>query len=939
MRELNEMPLSVMIGKPSAVCAIHADAPRAEPPADYLLTDAERRQLLVEWNDTAVAVPQDICIQQLFEAHVQRTPDAPALICGARCLTYAQLDARANQLARHLRTRGVGPDVLVALCVEPSIEIIVGILGILKAGGAYVPVDPAYPPERIAFLLADAQAPLILTQARLVADLPTHAAAVIRLDADWEHIAHTSDAPLARTASPDNLAYVIYTSGSTGNPKGVAITHRNLVHSTYARLLQYPDVAERFLMLSSFAFDSSVHGTFRALCQGGTLVLCATDDVHHPRALAQLIQSQQVTHLTCIPSLWALMMTEAAAGQLASLRTVIVGGETCSRALVEAHYALLADTPFFNEYGPTEATVWSHVYRCVPDDPHRLVPIGRPIANAKTYILDPDRRLVPVGVPGELYIGGPGVGRGYLRRPDLTAERFIPDPFSVNPDDRLYKTGDIVRYLPDGNVEFLGRGDHQVKIRGVRVELEEIEAALRMHPGVWEAVAMAREDIPGDQRLVGYVVSRGGALSPIELRRFLGERLPEYMVPSHFVMLDAMPLTPHGKVDRRALPPPSAARPDLAVAVTTGASATERRLVDIWEDVLNIRPVGTSDDFFALGGHSLRAMQLLARIEEHFGRRLPIATLFHAPTIAQLARLLAQPAWALPSSCVVPIQPEGSRMPFFCVHGADGSVVGFSALARELGTDQPFYGIQAHELAGARVSPETVEETAADYLTQLRATQPSGPYFLGGYSDGSTIAFEMARQLRAAGETVALLAMFDGWGPRYLTITWDARFARAFAANLPHAAREFLKRGPADICARIAMHARVLARVARNRAAIRFGHCDTPALQIGREYFFDNLSALPAERRGFAETHKRAMMAYRPRPYAGHVTLFRTRAQPMLCAHDAYLGWDGLVGGGFTVNVIPGKHETMLALPVVRDLAVGLRAALAAAHARSACQS
>ncbi|MGK7878413.1 MAG: amino acid adenylation domain-containing protein [Xenococcaceae cyanobacterium] len=457
-----------------------------------LLTKAEQHQLLVEWNQTQAPYPQDACIHHLFEAQVEQTPDAVAVVFEGNHLTYRTLNRRANQLAHHLRSLGVGPDVLVGICMERSLETIVGILGILKAGGAYVPLDPTYPQERLAYILQNTETPVLVTQQRLVEVLPRSAMPRLCLDSDWPGIECESETNPPSQGSSDNLAYGIYTSGSTGQPKGVLVTHRNLVHSTAARIQYYPERVSRFLLLSSFAFDSSVAGIFWSLCQGGTLVLPQQRLEQDMHQLATKIEHQQVTHTLCLPSLYNLLLAHAPAQQLKSLQVVIVAGEACPRSLAEQHHALLPHTSLYNEYGPTEATVWSSVYKVPTQAEESQVPIGRPIANTQIYLLDTNLQPVPIGVPGELYIGGTGVTQGYLNQPECRAEQFIQHPFSMEPNAHLYRTGDLARYRPDGNIEFLGRVDRQVKIRGYRIELGEIEEVLGEHPNIREVVVVAR---------------------------------------------------------------------------------------------------------------------------------------------------------------------------------------------------------------------------------------------------------------------------------------------------------------------------------------------------------------------------------------------------------------------------------------------------------------
>jgi amino acid adenylation domain-containing protein/non-ribosomal peptide synthase protein (TIGR01720 family)/FkbM family methyltransferase len=631
-----------------------------------LLPEVERSQLLVEWNATATAYPHDQCAPRLFESQVERTPDAVAAVYADSQLTYRELNARANQLARHLRALGVGPDVLIALCVEPSPELLIGMLGILKAGGAYVPLDRSYPAARLAFMLEDSAAPLILTQSQLADTLPASWAYVLQLDADWPAISAESSANLTSAPDTQQLAYVIYTSGSTGTPKGVLVTHTNLAHATQARFAYYDEPITRFLLIASVAFDSSVAGLFWTLCQGGTLVIPAEQARADRDALIRTIHQHKISHMTWLPSLYALVLDAALPTELCSLRTLIVAGEACPPTLVARHRQLLPQTGLFNEYGPTEGTVWSSVYACAaPED--RPILIGRPIPNVQIYLLDAELQPVPIGVPGEVYIGGAGIARGYLNRPDVTAERFVPNPFATTNDAtharpvvhrpascvRLYKTGDLARYRPDGNLEFLGRIDDQVKLRGFRIELGEIETALAQHPAVQEVAALVRED-GGTQRLVAYVVpaaderrttndesaSSSSVLRPSsfaqELRAFLHERLPEYMLPAAFVLLDALPLTPNGKIDRRALPAPDSQRSANADSFAAPRTPVEAALAVIWGEILQLDQVGIHDDFFNLGGDSILSIQIIAKAQQ-VGLYFTPKQLFQHQTIAALA--------------------------------------------------------------------------------------------------------------------------------------------------------------------------------------------------------------------------------------------------------------------------------------------------------------
>ncbi len=624
-----------------------------EQPIDTLeiVPPSERQWLLAAGRGDRAEGPGTETMAQLFEIQVRRSPDAPAVVAGDRGLTYAALNARANRLAHHLRTLGIGPDARVGLCVERSLEMIVGILGILKAGGAYVPLDPDYPAERLTFLIGDARIDVLLTQEQLRGRFAGRVAQVVCLDSGPDTAAidgQRDDDPAPRTRG-DNLAYVIYTSGSTGRPKGVMVAHRNLVHSTHARRLFYDEPVSGFLLLSSFAFDSSVAGIFGTLCHGGTLVLPPPGVQHDPVLLAELIRDRQVSHLLCVPSLYGLLLAEAPVAHLSGLRVVIVAGEPCRRALVERHRAALPATALVNEYGPTEATVWCSAHRCRPagsdadDEGAMLVPIGRPIAGTSIHVLDASGEPVPIGVSGEVYVGGPGVTRGYLDRPGLTAGRFVPDPFGDEPGGRLYRTGDLARWLPDGMLEFLGRRDDQVKIRGYRIELGEVEAVLAQHPAVREVVVVAREDVPGAPRLVAYLVAEAGP--DTDWRHWTRGRLPDYMLPAAFVVVDRLPLSPNGKIDRKALPAPAPTPSASSVAFVAPRDAVEEQLARIVADVLGQEQVGVRDNFFDLGVDSILGIQIASRARQA-GLLLNPGQLFQYPTIAELAPLATTPAGA-----------------------------------------------------------------------------------------------------------------------------------------------------------------------------------------------------------------------------------------------------------------------------------------------------
>jgi len=603
-----------------------------------LLTEAERRQLLLVWNETQTDYPKDQPIHHLFETQVRQTPEAVALIFGETEVTYDALNRQANQLAHHLQTLGIEHGDLVGLCLDRSCEMVIAILAILKAGAAYVPLDPAYPAKRLAFMLDDTQTSVLLTQQSQLEQLRAYQGNVVCLDSEWPTIERQPQTNPSNKVISSDLAYVMYTSGSTGKPKGVEVCHRGVARLLFGVDYVRLDRHQTFLLLAPISFDASTFELWGALLHGGRCVVYP-ERVPTFDKLGELIRAHKVTTLWLNASLFNAVI-DGDAEILAGVSQVLTGGEALSPMHIRRALERLPQTQLVNGYGPTESTTFTCCYR-IPRDlsDHALsIPIGRPIANTQVYILDKQLNPVPIGVPGELYIGGDGLARGYLNRPEQTAEKFVRHPFSENPEARLYKTGDLARYRPDGSIEFLGRIDHQVKLRGFRIELGEIEAVLSAHPAVQQAVVALSEATLGGPRLVAYVVARDGRELSVEaLRAHLKQQLPEYMVPSAFVYLDALPQTPNGKLDRKALPAPDQERPDLQEAYTAPRTPIEEILTEIWAELLGLQQVGIQDDFFALGGHSLLATQLVSRLETAVGITLPLSRIFEARTVAELA--------------------------------------------------------------------------------------------------------------------------------------------------------------------------------------------------------------------------------------------------------------------------------------------------------------
>jgi aspartate racemase len=733
-----------------------------------LLGEDERRQLLVEWNATEADYPAERCVHELFEEQAERRPEAVALLYEGQQLSYRELNERANQLAHHLRGLGVGPEVLVGLCMERCPEMVVGLLAILKAGGAYVPLDPAYPSERLAFMLADTAAPVLLTQSSPAHMFAAEGVHVLCLDSALPlQEASRGDRENPQSgATAENLAYVMYTSGSTGRPKGVQIRHRSIVRLLfgvgYARL----DETRTLLHMAPISFDASTFELWGALLHGARCVLFP-ERVPTPRSIGRLVQRYRPTTVWLTTALFNAVIDEDPQALLGT-EEVLTGGDVLSVPHIRRALELLPSTRLINCYGPTESTTFATSYP-IPrriGEGSRSIPIGRPIGNTQMYILDRSLSPVPVGVVGELYIGGAGLARGYLNRPELTDEKFIDHPFSDRPGEKLYKTGDLVRYLADGTIEFLGRADLQVKIRGFRIELGEIEVVLGQHHGVREALVLAYSSQQGDKRLAAYVVPDGDATAA-ELRLFLKERLPDYMLPSDFVLVSSIPMTSNGKMDRSALPKPGPAVTSEQDSFVAPTLLVHYQLQRIWQDLLGVAPIGMRDDFFALGGHSLLAARMMDRIEQTCGEKLPLATLFSGATIEHLADAIRRARETRAGddpdvrATVVTVQAGGPLRPFFFVHGdKHGGGLYCLSLAQGLDPDQPFYSLDPYRFEGLPVPP-TLEAMAAAHIGAMRAVQPEGPYLLGGWCNGGLLAYEMGRQLQQAGQRVDLLVAFD----------------------------------------------------------------------------------------------------------------------------------------------------------------------------------
>ncbi len=860
--------------------------PVAELP---LLGAAERHQLLVQWNDTASAYPREQCIHQLFEQQVGRTPGAVAVVCGDQRLSYAELNARANRLAHHLIGLGVGPAVLVGICLERSVELVVGLLAILKAGGAYVPIDSGYPTERLAFMLEDTQVPVLLTQQDLLGKLPPCDGHVLCLDRDRDRqriAAQPATEPPCR-ATAESLAYVIYTSGSTGRPKGVMIQHRSLVNHMQWMIAELAfDPTDSVLQKTPISADAAVWEFFAPLLVGGRLLLASVDAHRDPEQLLSALREHGATTVQLVPSLFRVLAGDSRLADCTKLLRVLCGGEVLPSEAARDFFAR-SSAQLYNLYGPTETCIDSLAWKCRPEDGRMSLPIGRPIANTQAYVLDAQRQPVPVGVAGELYIGGDGVACGYWRRPELTAERFVADPFGGQSGGRLYRTGDRVRYLADGSIEFLGRLDTQVKLRGYRIEPGEIEAALTQQGQVRDAVVVVREDCGGDRRLVAYVVSQAPALDVAALRAALKRQLPDYMIPAAFVELAALPLTPNGKIDRKALPAPARVNGASGLERAAPQDNIARHLVRIWEILLKRDAVGMSDKFFDLGGNSLLAVQLMDQIEKSFQRRLPLDSLwFRGGTVETLAAQIRDEYRSGPNPELVAMK-SGSRQPLFVIHTMGGNLFHYYELSRHLDADQPVYGLQARGVFGTGQPDRSVEAIAAHCLQSMRAAQPVGPYLIAGFSSGGVVAYEMAQQLNAAGEQVALLALLDTYAPQ--------------ATKAKPLIKEFTG-------------------LLQGRSSLR---------QLQERAYFAVLHTMGLDRwrklDTVGEAHRWAHWSYRPGPYAQPVELFVAEQSAARASIDG-LGWSRWLLGGTRTHQLPGSHGDLVKVPVVEKLAALLQA-------------
>ena len=884
-----------------------------------LLTKKECRQVLGEWNATAQALPAAPTIHAWIAAQAARTPASIAVECAEEQLSFADLDSRANGLAHYLRQRGAGPDLLIGVCLSRSPNMLVALLAILKSGAAYVPLDPAFPAERLAYIAEDAGISLVVTSSELCDKVPSVATLPVLLDVEAEAISAQDTSALVEVATADSLAYAIYTSGSTGRPKGVLIEHRAAVNfldsMRRAPGLEADDV---LLAVTTISFDIAVLELYLPLVVGARILLA--DDATARDGLALSVLLGRASCLQATPATWRLLLAAGWQGpSAADGLKALCGGEALPADL--AQRLLGCGVELWNMYGPTETTVWSAIQQIETEMVSGAsLPIGRPIANTTIYILDAADRPVPVGVVGELCIGGYGLARGYHRRPQLTAEKFVDIDLGLGARERLYRTGDRARYRADGMIECLGRMDQQVKVRGFRIELGEIEHALGQLPAIDAcAVVVDQPDLEAARLVAFYTIKDEVAVDA--LRQSLRQLLPEYMVPALFVELAHMPLTPNGKIDRLALQ-----IPDTAASVSRGTTFSrdplELQLVELWEETLGRRGIGVRDNFFDLGGHSLVAVRLMARIAQQFERHLPLAALFQGGTIEEQANLLRAGEDETVWSSLVPVRRSGDKTPLFCVAGAGGNVVYFHDLVRALDQERPFYALQPPGLDGRSEPLDGVKDLAAHYIEHIRAVQPHGPYLLAGHSFGGTVAFEMAHQLVRSGESVEALLLLDTAAPHFQQPTgedWDeARWLAQVADIASHLYGVQLE----------VEYQTLLALTAEEQLV----HLHRQLVGAG---VLPPASEL-AHFRGFIDVYKANLRATYTAPaerLGGRVILFRSRdVQPdQLVAETAaagraelMLGWKDYLKEPATIHTVDGDHLTMMRSPQVQSLAAAI---------------
>jgi amino acid adenylation domain-containing protein len=852
-------------------------------------------------------------IIDLIDRSCNRNVSSVAVSFGEKNVTYRELRRRSDRIAAYLNRRGVKPSTPVGILVERSDAMLVGLLGILKAGAYYVPLDPSYPEERLRFMLQDSGLKLLLTERPFVERPSIQDYELIFLDAEFEEGSQVREHDPVALPKDSDLAYVIYTSGSTGQPKGVMVTHRGLLNVLQSMTVE-PGIEKDDILLAvtTLSFDIAALELLMPLLVGARIVLAPRTTVSNAHLLAGMLETSRATLMQATPTTWKMLLRAGWRGS--SRLKALCGGEALSRDLADDLLSRVGS--LWNLYGPTETTIWSTVARIAKDG--KPITIGSPVANTSIFILDEQGHPVPEGAPGELYIGGMGVASGYWRRPELTADRFVPNHFDDS-SSRLYRTGDEVRTRENGAIEFLGRQDDQVKVRGHRIELREIEATLRRHPAVLDGLVITQPEGDSDHRLVAYVLRRRTVSDATpDLRTYLRQYLPEYMIPTQFVDIESFPLTPNGKVDRKALP----VAPSLPLELS-GSDApkteSERKLARIFEDQLGVRHIGRTGNFFELGGHSLLAVRLFSEIERVFGKKLSLGTIFEVPTVEQLAALLETEFSS--SSALVKIQEGQALAPFFCVHPLGSNVLRYRTLARLLSSEQPFYGLQPHGIDGTQAPYTRVEIMAEEFLKEIRSVQAKGPYYLGGWSFGGVVAFEMARQLHAQNQQVGLVALLDTFLPGC-----PSHFPeRSTRKNLTFYADRLL--GEMLVCPPRQRWS-YLTKLGRGVFVSKANGQFTLGRRKGRDSLLQVLDSIE-------QACVLAEQAYVPQYYPGKLTQFWCSGWGLRSYEDRRLAWCDVAGGGLEIQVVPGGHQSMFEPPHVSILADKIRPYLPCASGSS----
>jgi amino acid adenylation domain-containing protein len=875
--------------------------------AETMNKDARSRGLSLS-SGRIVPYPR-VTVHQLFAEQVALRPEAEAVVFGTERLTYSELDQRSNQVAQFLVSRGICAEDRVGIFMNRCADLIVAMLGILKAGGAYTPIDPDYPAERLKFIAEDTSVKYVFSKSDVTAALPT-TAPIVYVDGADSPIRDCSTEPVPNRVSPESIAVVIYTSGSTGKPKAARIPHRAVIRTV--RNTNYVQIApdDRIAQAGSPSFDAAIKEIWLALVNGATLVGVPKGTLLGPAEFKRLVQAERINILV-INTTYVHQMALDAPDVFSGVRRVLFGGETANPTLLRPLLKYMAPGALVNCYGPAEGCVITsfHEITDIAEDA-TTVPIGRPVNNTQVYLLDEARRPVPIGVEGEIYVGGEGVARGYLNRPDLTAQRFLPDTFTGKPDRLLYRTGDLGLMRSNGEIEFRGRADEQVKIRGHRIELAEVRQAIAAHPEVTQVFLMVREDQPGDKRLVAYVTLRHqmGAAQD-SLLRHAKDKLPAHMRPAAFVVLSELPLNTNGKVDRKALPPPND-RPEFGNGYRPPSTEVESKLTRIWRELLRVNQIGVDDNFFDLGGHSLLAARLIGRIEKEMGYNIPVATLFEAPTIAELAHCLSVGKYTRAWSPVVELRATKEKTttpPFFCAHSLGANLVSFHKLASFLKGDRTIYGLQPQGLNGEEAPAETVEAMAAGYLAEIRKAQPHGPYFLGGVCIGGVLAYEIAQQLKASGEEVALVMLIDSFLPGELQYL-----------HTPPALTEYLDSHLGEM----------LLASGLGRVKFMGNWLCNGAVRVGRALGLKDNSSLAKATERVGQAHRRAINAYRAKPYSGKVVQVLCSDAFHRANQDRRLAWSALTPDGLEIRIVPGNHLTMMEEPHIQLLAQQLQECL-----------